>query len=87
MVLFEPARTLNTGAYRMSERFKSPSGSEIKVVERMRVCLRLPLILNVVSVYFAAQVASGSEPTSEIPNLSVDLSGDDPRHPQGCKDP
>ena len=29
----------------------------------MRSCLRLPLILNVVSVSFAAQVASGSEPS------------------------
>lgn len=45
----------------MSERFKSPSGSEIKVVERMTNCLRLPLILGVVSVYFASQVGSGSE--------------------------
>jgi transglutaminase-like putative cysteine protease len=61
VLVFEPARTLNTGAYRMSERFKSPRGSEIMVVERMTACLRLPLILGVVSVYFAAQVGSGSE--------------------------
>ena len=27
----------------------------------MRICVRLPLILSVVSVYFASQVASGSE--------------------------
>jgi transglutaminase-like putative cysteine protease len=47
----------------LSERFASLSGSEInKVVERMRVFLRLPMILNVVSVYLAAQVTSGPEP-------------------------
>ena len=45
----------------MSERSRSLSGSEIKVVEGMRCCLQFPLILSALSVYFAAPVASASE--------------------------
>ena len=45
----------------MSRCFQRLNELQNKVVERMRVCLRLSLILSVVSVYFASQVASGSE--------------------------
>lgn len=45
----------------MSGRFKTRIGSEIKVVQRMKVRPSLRLIVNVVSVYLAAGVAFGGE--------------------------
>ena len=56
-------------------------------MQTMGFCLAWPLIVSVVSVYFAILVASGDERPLKSRTFSVDLSGDDPRHPPGCKDP
>ena len=53
----------------------------------MRVCLRLPLILSVVSLGFASQVVSESERPLKSRTFLLTYQATIRDIPEGCKDP